>query len=263
MRKYVLDGHVHTLACNHAYNTLLELVAAAASRNLEMLCLTEHGPELPGAPLDLFFSNYKVIPPVINNVKILKGIESNIMDADGTVDIPKRALGSLEIRSASLHQPCFAPHSKAENTSAVLGAMNNPEVDFICHLGNPAYELDYEAVLQEAKKTGTLIEINNGSFFVRQGSKPNCIGIAKRCKELEIPVILGTDTHFCTDVGLFPYADKTLDVVDFPDELIINLDTKRLTDYLKAKGRRLFYDFRQNVDDDWTCAEWAQSTEEA
>ena len=257
MRKYVLDGHTHTLACNHAYHTLMELVDAAAAKNLEMICLTEHGPSLPGAPIDLFFANYKVIPPVIKNVKILKGIESNIMDTDGTVDIPKRALKSLEIRSASLHQPCFAPHSKSENTSAVLGAINNPEVDFICHLGNPAYALDYEAVLQEAKKTGTLIEINNGSFFIRKGSQPNCIGIAKRCKELEIPVILGTDTHFCTDVGYFPYADRALDAVDFPDELIINLDTKRLTDYLEGKGRRLFHDFRGDVDDDWRCADWA------
>lgn len=258
MRKYVLDGHTHTLACNHAYHTLMELVDTAASRNLEMICLTEHGPELPGAPIGLFFINYKVIPSVIKNVRILKGIESNIMDTDGTVDIPKRALKSLEIRSASLHTPCFAPHSKSENTSAVLGAINNPEIDFICHLGNPTYELDYEAVLQEAKKKDKLIEINNGSFFIRKGSKPNCIAIAKRCKELEIPVILGTDTHFCTDVGLFPYADKALDVVDFPDELIINLDTKRLTDYLESKGRVIGHDYRFDVDDEWECADWAK-----
>ena len=118
-------------------------------------------------------------------------------------------------------------------------------MDFICHLGNPTYELDYEAVLQEAKRKDTLIEINNGSFFIRHGSKTNCVAIAKRCKELDIPVILGTDTHFCTDIGYFPYADKALDEVGFPDELIINLDTRRLTVYLEAKGRKLCKDCQQ------------------
>ncbi|WKY48519.1 phosphatase [Eubacteriaceae bacterium ES3] len=244
MRNYVLDAHTHTLACGHAYNTLMELIEMAAQKNLEMICLTEHAPALPGAPNALFFANYRVIPSVIKNVKLLKGIESNILDVDGNTDIPTAFLDSIEIRSASLHTPTFKPLSKSENTSAVLGAIENPEVDFICHLGNPTYELDYEAILQEAKKHNTLIEINNASFFVRSGSKPNCTWIANRCKELEIPVIIGSDTHFASDIGAFPYVDQLLNEVGFPDELIINLETKRLIDHLEAKGRKLFKDPR-------------------
>lgn len=249
MRNYVLDAHTHTMACSHAYNTLSELAEAAAEKKLELICLTEHGPELPGAPEPLFFANYRIIPGLINNVKVLKGIESNIMDTHGETDIPMNSLKSLEIISASLHTPTFKPKTKNENTSAVLGAIANPHVDFICHLGNPQYELDYEAILQDAKKTNTLIEINNASFFIRRGSKPNCEWIANRCKELELPIIIGSDTHFATDIGDFTFVDKVLDAVDFPDELIINLETKRLTDYLEAKGRTLFQNPRQYAED--------------
>lgn len=249
MRNYRLDGHTHTLACGHAYSTLTELINEAARKNLAMICLTEHGPDLPGAPLPVFFANYRIIPSVVNGVTILKGIESNILDVDGRVDVPMENISSIEIISASLHTPVFTPKTKNENTAAVLGAINNPEVDFICHLGNPVYELDYEAILQEAKKKNTLIEINNGSFFIRQGSKPNCHWIANRCKELEIPIILGSDTHFASDIGNFIYADALLDEVDFPDELIVNLDPKRLTDYLQNKGRELFKDTRKYADD--------------
>lgn len=252
MRKYVLDGHTHTLACGHAYNTLSELAEEAARKNLEMICLTEHGPALPGAPGAVFFSNYRIIPSVINNVRVLKGIESNILDTDGTIDVPDRAKDSIEIISASLHLPLFKPKTKNDNTSAVLGAINNPEVDFLCHLGNPLYELDYEAILQAAKKHNTLIEINNGSFLVRKGSEANCRWIAKRCKELEIPIIAGSDTHFVSDIGNFTYVDALLDQVGFPDELIINLATKRLIDYLENKGRILFKDVRQEADDLFT-----------
>lgn len=245
MRKYVLDAHTHTIACGHAYNTITELIDAAAQKNLEMICITEHGPALPGAPTPLFFANYRVIPGKINNVKLLKGIESNIIDADGNTDIPMMFIDSLEIISASLHTPTFKPQTKVINTGAVLGAIANPQVDFICHLGNPTYELDYEAILQAAKKYNTLIEINNGSFFIRKGSKPNCEWIANRCKELEIPIIIGSDTHFASDIGDFPYVDKVLDAIGFPDELIMNLDSKRLIDYLKSKGRVLFADPRE------------------
>ena len=245
MRNYVLDAHTHTLACGHAYNTITELVAAAAQKNLELICITEHGPALPGAPTPLFFANYRVIPGKINNVKVIKGIESNIIDADGNTDIPMTFIDSLEIISASLHTPTFKPQSKSVNTGAVLGAIANPDVDFICHLGNPTYELDYEAILQDAKKHNTLIEINNGSFFIRKGSKPNCEWIANRCKELEIPIIIGSDTHFASDIGDFPYVDKVLDAIDFPDELIINLAVDRLIDYLEGKGRILFADPRE------------------
>lgn len=245
MRNYVLDAHTHTIACGHAYNTILELIDAAAKKNLEMICITEHGPALLGAPTPLFFANYKIIPGKINNVKLLKGIESNILDTDGNTDIPMDFIKSLEIISASLHTPTFKPQTKSKNTSAVLGAIANPHVDFICHLGNPTYELDYEAILQDAKKTNTLIEINNGSFFIRKGSKPNCEWIANRCKELEIPIIIGSDTHFASDIGDFPYVDQVLDAIDFPDELIINLDSNRLITYLENKGRVLFADPRE------------------
>lgn len=249
MKKYVLDGHTHTISCGHAYNTILELVENAARKNLEMICLTEHGPALPGAPIPLYFANYRVIPSVINNVKILKGIESNILDIDGNTDIPMNFVERLEIISASLHTPTFKPKSKRENTDAVLGAIANPHIDFICHLGNPVYDLDYEAILQDAKKHNTLIEINNGSFFIRKGSKPNCEWIANRCKELEIPIIIGSDTHFATDIGDFPYVDKVLNAIDFPEELIINLETKRLIDYLEKKGKKLFYDPREYAEE--------------
>ena len=238
-RRYVLDGHTHTLGCGHAYCTVMELAAEAADAGLEMVCLTEHGPEMPGSITDMFFHNMLSIPPELFGVKIIKGMEANILDADGSIDASPAILPSLEILSASLHTPCFPPDTVERNTSALLGAIEKANVDFLCHLGNPQYPFDVEAVLQAAKRHDTMIEINNGSFYIRQGSRDRCVDIARRCRDLEIPVILGTDTHWAEDIGRFPWADRALTEADFPDELIINLDTKRLTDRLEAKGRKL------------------------
>ncbi|MBU4438099.1 MAG: phosphatase, partial [Firmicutes bacterium] len=52
------------------------------------------------------------------------------------------------------------------------------------------------------------------------------------------------DTHFASDIGDFPYVDQVLDAIDFPDELILNLDSNRLITYLENKGRVLFADPR-------------------
>ncbi len=251
MRNYLLDGHTHTLACGHAYSTLTELVHGAVAANLEILCMTEHAPGIPGAPEAMFFSNYRIIPRELLGVKLLLGIESNILDTQGNVDVPERPLKTnrLDIISASLHEFCISPTNKKDHTDAVIGAMNRDYVDFICHLGNPNYPIDIPAVVAEAKKTNTMIEINNGSLFVRLGSLENCVAIAKECVVREVPMIVGSDAHFYTDVGRFPYADRIMDLAEVPDELIVNLDCKRLTDYLEAKGRKLFANPREIADD--------------
>lgn len=251
MRQYKLDGHTHTLACGHGYSTLMELVHGAVAANLELLCMTEHAPGIPGAPGPMFFSNYRIIPRQQLGVKLILGIECNILDTQGNLDVPLRPLEAnrLDIISASLHELCIQPTNKKDHTDAVIAAMNHDYVDFLCHLGNPSYPIDIQAVVAEAKKTNTMIEINNGSIYIRLGSLENCVAIAKECVAQEVPMIVGTDAHYATDVGRFPYADKIMDLAQVPDELIVNLDCKRLTDYLEAKGRKLFVNPREIADD--------------
>ncbi|MBF7096497.1 phosphatase [Alkalibacter sp. M17DMB] len=246
--KTVLDTHIHTVACNHAYSTIGENAASAKSKGLELICITEHGPKLPGGPHPYYFANIKVVPPELEGVKILKGIESNIMDTSGGLDLPPQYKNKMEIILAGLHSKCFSPGSKRENTKAVIKAMENDFVDIIVHIGNPAYELDYPDVLKAAKDTNTLIEINNSSFVhSRKGSYDNCFNVAKECMKREIMISLGSDAHIASDVGEFGVAKKILDVIEFPQELVINTSVSKLTKYLESKGRVLFVDPRENT----------------
>lgn len=235
--KFLLDGHIHTLECGHAYNTITEMARAGKERGLEMLCWTEHGPELEDSASPLFFSNMRVIPPEIEGIRVLKGIEANILTPEGDLDLYDRFADRMEVVSASLHSNTFKPQDLVTNTEAVLGAIQNPYVDFLCHLGNPEYPIDHEKIVKEAAKHNKLIEVNNGSFYIRTGSRDNCIEIAKLCIKYDVPIIVGTDAHFSNAVGRFPYARKALDIAQVPDELIINIEPERLIDYLKEKGK--------------------------
>ena len=44
----------------------------------------------------------------MKGVKMLFGAELNIMDAEGTVDLPEATLRGLDIIIASIHPPCLS-----------------------------------------------------------------------------------------------------------------------------------------------------------
>ena len=65
----------------------------------------------------------RVIPEYIKGVRVLKGVEANIMDFDGGLDIPEKYL-KLDIVIA-FHEVCIDPGTVEENTRALIGAMSN------------------------------------------------------------------------------------------------------------------------------------------
>lgn len=236
--KYVVDLHTHTIVSGHAYTTLLENVKQASLNGIKVLGTTEHGPAMPGGANLFYFGNMRNIPRELYGVKILRGCEANIMGIEGNLDIPKKVQEKLDIIIASLHDACLSPSTKSENTTTVLNAMDNPNIDIFGHLGNPIFEIDIEEVVKKAKETNKLIEINNGSFMgSRQGSFENCIKIAEACIRHKVKVILGSDSHICFSIGKFEKAEEIFKKVNMPEELIMNTEESKIIEYLKAKGR--------------------------
>ena len=140
---YVLDTHSHTVSSGHAYSTLKEMVQAAAGKGLEALALTEHAMAMPGACHEFHFSNYKVVPRQWEGLRLLCGVELNIMDFQGKVDMPERLLKKMDLVIASMHIPCLKRGSREENTAAALGVLENPYVDILGHPDDNRYPLDY------------------------------------------------------------------------------------------------------------------------
>jgi Histidinol phosphatase and related hydrolases of the PHP family len=236
--KYLLDTHTHTIVSGHAYSTILENVKAAQEKGLEMMAITDHGVAMPGSPHIYYFYNLKVIPRVIYGVTVLKGIEANIIDFSGKLDMEDEVLGRLDLVIASLHDNCIEPGTREENTRALMGAMDNEYVDILGHTGNPAFEIDIDAVVSKAKEKDILIEINNSSFVSsRIGSYSNCRRIAEKAKEIGARIVLGSDAHMCFSIGNFDKADEIIRDINFPEELIMNTSPERLKQYLKNKGK--------------------------
>lgn len=239
--KLLLDVHNHTVSSGHAYSTVQEVALEASKKGLKYVGITDHGPKMPGGPHIFHIGNLKVIPDNIDGVEILKGVEANILNKEGEMDIPERLLKGLDIVIASLHDVCMEPSNVEEHTKALLNAMENEYVDILGHPGNPSFPIDKEKVVLAAKKTNTLVEINNSSFSKsRKGSYKNCREIALLCKKHRVPVIVNSDSHISFDVGVFDEAIKLLEDIEMPEELIINTSTDRFVEYLKSKGKDRF-----------------------
>lgn len=237
---YSSDLHTHTIVSGHAYSTLLENIDYCSKNEIKILGTSEHGPLMPGAPHPWYFGNLKVVPRTINNVTILKGCEANILDIDGNLDMTDDLAKHLDYMIASFHEPIFPMTlSKEEKTLAILNVLDkNKKVEILGHLGNPNYQLDYEAVVKKAKEKNIMIEINNSSLMgsSRIGSDLNCETIAKLCKKHGTKVILTSDAHMNIAIGNFEKGIELFKKIDMPEELIMN-DPDKLIAHLKSKGR--------------------------
>ena len=237
--KYLSDLHTHSIVSGHAYTTLLENINYCAEKGIKILGTSEHAPTMPGAPHYWYFGNMKVVPRIINGVTILRGCEANILDIDGSLDMTDESSRNLDYMIASFHEPVFKPKSKEENTAAILNVMDKyDKVEILGHLGNPNYELDYEAIVKKAKEKNIMIEINNSSLLgsSRVGSDVNCKKVALLCREIGTKVILTSDSHINTCIGVFNKGIELLEEIQMPKELVMN-DPEKLIAHLKSKGR--------------------------
>lgn len=230
--KIVLDTHAHTISSGHAYNTIREMAQMSRQKGLEAIALTDHAPTLPGAGHEYYFQNLRIVPREMYGVKLFLGVEANLMDENGTLDMKDSLLEELDLVIASIHPPCYrGPRTMEAVTNAYLKVMENPHVDIIGHPDDGRFPVDYEKLVIKAKDTGTLLEINNSSL--RPGSfRPNAAEndrkILELCKKHQVMITLGSDAHVDVDIAEYSVALKLIEEIDFPEELIVNTSVEKL-----------------------------------
>ena len=154
-------------------NTMEEMALAAEKAGLEYIVITDHTQSLAmmGSDEMKLKKQMKEIDRLNeklrkenHTIKVLKGAEVNIMK-DGSLDMPDEILEELDVVGAAVHS--FFTLSREEQTARVLKAMQNPNVDILFHptsrlvLKRNAIELDIDAVIDCAKKTGTVLEVDS------------------------------------------------------------------------------------------------------
>lgn len=237
--KFVIDTHTHTYASGHAYSTLIENANAAKEHGLSMFCSTDHSGAMPGAPHYWFFGNQKILPRFLSGVAVIRGVETNILNIHGDIDIPLEVEPHLDWVIGSFHNVVYPPTTKKEHTQALINLIKNGRVDALGHLGNPTYDFDFQEVIECAKEHNVAIEINNCSLkgISRKGSLRRCEEIAIIARDLGAYITTGSDAHFCHDIGKFELIDKLFEKLEIPSSQVITHTCKQFLEFLELRGR--------------------------
>lgn len=238
--KILADTHTHTNVSAHAYSTLYENMCAARDKGIELVACTNHAPALGDAPHIFHFQTLKDLPRVICGVKFMGGVEANILNRRGDIDMPEDLLRRLDVVVASIHNPTYIEPRGGDHTPTWLGVAANPYIDILGHSGSPDFAYDIETVVRAVKETGKCIEINNHSFEVRRDNIERCREIALMCKKLGAKIVVNSDAHFMDNIGKVDRAVAMLEDIDFPEELVMNLNAERFISYISEKKNKTF-----------------------
>jgi DNA polymerase (family 10) len=164
------DLHTHT-NWTDGRDTLAAMARRARDKGYAYYSVTDHSPGL-GLTLGLGpdriaarIEEVRQLNAELAPFRILVGTEVDIR-ANGALDYPDDLLARFDIVSASVHS-AFG-QTREVMTQRVLTAMNHPLVTAISHPTGRLLEkrdphaLDLQALVDEAARTGTWIEINGG-----------------------------------------------------------------------------------------------------
>lgn len=230
---YKLDLHIHTIASGHAANTFDELCTYASQKKMKCIGITDHGPSMEGASHDGYFWLAKRLPKKIGDLNVLFGIEANINDTHGTIDLSDELLEFQDIVIAGLHKR--TPYIKqvenncVNNTKAIIAAIESGKCNIISHPIVEYFDVDIKEITECAISNDVLLELN-GQIFEQMNQKL----LEQYCYMVEIVskyhgmVILGSDTHYKNQLGDFSTILKYSQILGLNDSIIMNQNIEEL-----------------------------------
>ena len=231
------DLHTHSISSGHgSCDTITDMLKAASDRGLSLLGISEHGPASIGSAKTSYFQSLKLASRNRFGIHILYGCELNIINAVGDVDLDDDTLSTLDYAIISIHPPILKPYSLPDFTQCYINALKHPNVRFLGHIDDARFPVDFEYLLEIAKKNHIYPEINNGSLMpdaYRVNGPTNCRKILKICKKLELPILLSSDSHGTKNIGNMQYATPLLNEIDFPSRLVLNTSASSILHILQ------------------------------
>ncbi|MBS7268799.1 MAG: DNA polymerase/3'-5' exonuclease PolX [Candidatus Freyarchaeota archaeon] len=151
-------------------NTIREMAEEAKKLGLEYIVISDHSKSLAmtgGLDEKMLLKQGEEIDALneqISGIRILKGVELNILK-DGSLDISDETLEELDVVSAGIHSQF--KQSREEMTRRVLKAIENPNLDILCHPTTREIQkrdpvpLDMDKIIEAAKDNGTILDIDS------------------------------------------------------------------------------------------------------
>ncbi len=247
------DYHTHT-PYSHGKNTVLENAQAAKKLNLKQIAITDHGFNHL-----LFGLKRKVLPDLraeieeaekFTGVKVLMGMESNVISVGGETDMRLSDLQYFDIYLCGIHEvlkyKTFSdfynimvknyvaykfgkkPSDKVVETTtkAYINVIKNNPIDILTHINYKCY-CNLVEVAKCCADYGTYIEINTKKRHI-SAEELNAMA------ETGVKFVIDSDAHSADRVGDLRIAEELLSEASVPLDRIENIDG-RLPDFRFAE----------------------------
>ncbi|MGL5695091.1 MAG: PHP domain-containing protein [Peptostreptococcaceae bacterium] len=230
------DYHTHTIY-SHGKGTIEENVKIAISKGINTLGISDHGYKHLSYGIKLkniakMRDEIDRLNDKYNEINILLGMECNILDEYGNIDLNDKFKDKLDYIMAGYHFGSMPKNIKAAinhcdnyifksekakeyNTRAIMNAMKNNDVFIITHPGDKG-NVYIEEVAKVAKETDTRLEINSSHGFLN-------VDQLKSIKHIENKFIIGSDAHRPENVGNFKLAMKIIEEAKLNTLLVENI----------------------------------------
>lgn len=179
--------------------TIEEMARGAKAFGLDYIAITDHTKSLAVAggldEQDLLDQAGKIgeVNDRLEGFHVLTSAEVNIMK-DGSLDISNNVLDKLDVVGAAIHSHFNLPIEA--QTERLVQAARNPSVDILFHptgrLINkrPGYPVDVEKVIEIAKDTDTILEID--AHYDRMDLKDDYVRMAVK---KGVKLVIDSDAH--------------------------------------------------------------------
>jgi putative hydrolase len=232
-----VDFHTHSLFSRCGLHTVMELLERARILGMKGFAVTDHGLMLGGRLNSVFFERFISPYPEIT---VLKGIECNVLDKSGAIDLPGEYLQWIDIVLTGLHHNTEKKMSEGACTALLVNALRkNSAIDLITHPNDPGYPVDFQVLAREASERGVALELNNSKIHYNRSSEQEAIRMLEACRENRCSIAVCSDTHAIHELGDDGAIAPLLAQVDFPGELIVNRNATAAFEFIeKRRGNK-------------------------
>jgi putative hydrolase len=234
------DLHVHSIRSHCGTMTYGEIVGRARALGIRSVAITDHALAF-NANRFQFHILVKRFPDVVEGVRVYKGIELNVLDADGAVDVPVELLPFFDFVSLGLHpvDGCFQGEDAAANTAALLAALErNPWVDAVVHPTQRSHPLRFSRLLPTMARLGVAFEVNDSSHRYGKADPSRTAEVLGRAVLAGVPLLTNSDAHVFHEVGADEAIRDVFQRADLDPTIALNADADALEAFLEAGRER-------------------------
>ena len=239
------DLHVHSVKSPCGIHTILEIVEIAARKGIKTVNISDHGSASTEHRMAFgILCDHRRSPlyyPSLhfpgNEIKVLAGIEGNIL-GDGGTDIQKFMVHKFDLVSAGFHSAAkelAKKRDKAENTRVLNAFLSRYPIDILTHPCDKKFPLDVGQLVELAVKHGFALEVNNTKLRFGKENVTELKAMIKTALALGAKLVANSDGHTFMEIGEDEGIDGLLKEMGLKWDIFVNFNDLWLDSFLESR----------------------------